>query len=160
MLDIAGGVFYSRLDAAIGGRFQRYDDALSNLNRKLRETVGLDDEQEAALTQRKADVEKSREEAFERAKAQGVDPAWIDKSSASLKQGQALHDLDHTVKKAVSGQQPELAGPHGTPKTIDPRAASQRLTGPSHEASGEWSYSLEAAWSAEKARILAGLPAQ
>lgn len=37
---------YQALDTATGGRFQRFEDVLRNVNEKLRETVGLDDDAE------------------------------------------------------------------------------------------------------------------
>src|SRR5579863_7804213 len=55
---------YQELDDASGGRLQRFDEALKNINQKLRDVAGLDDEQEAALLERKANTEVARAEAL------------------------------------------------------------------------------------------------
>lgn len=118
---------YKTLDDATGGRFQRFDDALRNINQKLRETAGLDDENEDALLKRKAEIEQSQQDVFDQAKAAGVDPKLIDKARADWKQAQSLYDLDRQLKMSASGMRPELAGADSTPETLDPRKAFDRL---------------------------------
>ncbi len=118
---------YSALDTATGGRVQRFDDALRNLNQRIRETAGLDDEQENALIQRKAEVETALEQAFRDAQANGVDPKLIDAARKDWKQAQALYDLDSQLKMSTSGMRPELAKPGSTPELLDPKKAFLRL---------------------------------
>jgi hypothetical protein len=120
---------YQQLDQATGGRFQRFDDALRNLNQKIRETTGLDDDQESALLQKKAEVETSQAQAFEDAKAAGVDPKLVDQARLTYKQAQALYDLDAQLKMSTSGMRPELAAPSSksSPELLDPKKAFQRL---------------------------------
>jgi hypothetical protein len=77
---------YAQLDEATGGQFQRFDDELQNINRKLRETAGLDDEKEVELLKKKADVEAAQQKVFEDAKAKGVDPTLVDEAKAKLPQ--------------------------------------------------------------------------
>ena len=62
---------YQKLDAATDGRFQRFDDALRNVNQRLREVAGLDDETEEALLKRKSEIEQSQQDVFDQAKAAG-----------------------------------------------------------------------------------------
>jgi hypothetical protein len=118
---------YQQLDQATGGRFQRYDDALRNINQKLRETSGLDDENESALLKRKTDVEASQHAAFEDAKAAGVDPKLVDQARLTYKQAQALFDLDTQLKMSTSGMRPELASPGSSSELVDPKKAFARL---------------------------------
>jgi hypothetical protein len=118
---------YQTLDKATGGRFQRFDDALRNINQRLREVAGLDDEGEEALLKRRSEVEQSQAETFEQAKQAGVEPKTIDSARADYKQAQALYDLDRQLKMSASGMRPELASPGSTPEIIDPKKAFLRL---------------------------------
>jgi hypothetical protein len=118
---------YAQLDAATGGNVSRFEQAARNVNQKLREVAGLDDENEAALVQRKAEIEKAQEEAFAQAKAAGVDPVAVDKARADWKQAQSLYDLDSQLKMSASGMRPELAGTNNSPEVLDPRKAFERL---------------------------------
>ena len=118
---------YKALDDATQGRFQRFDDALKNINDRLREVAGLDDENEAALLKRKAEVEQAQAETFEQAKQAGVDPKLIEKARADWKQAQALYDLDRQLKMSTSGMRPELATPGSSPEMVDPKKAFTRL---------------------------------
>ena len=119
---------YQALDAATGGRFQRFDDAAKNVNQRLRETVGLDDENEEALLQRKAEIETAQNAAFEDARRAGVDPKIVDQARADWAKGQALHDVDRNLKQATGGMRPELAaGPDSSPEVVNPRTAFTRF---------------------------------
>ncbi len=118
---------YAQLDAATGGNVSRFDQAARNINQKLREVAGLDDENEAALVERKAEIEKAQEQAFAQAKAAGVDPATVDKARADWKQAQSLYDLDSQLKMSASGMRPELAGTNNSLEVLDPRKAFERL---------------------------------
>lgn len=120
---------YQTLDAATGGRFQRFEDALRNVNDKLRETVGLNDDAEDALLNKKAEIEKSQQDTFDQAKAKGVDPKLVDSARADWKKAQSLYDLDRQLKMAASGMRPELAasGAKSSPELLDPGKAFLRL---------------------------------
>lgn len=146
---------YQSLDKATDGRFQRFDDALKNVNERLREVAGLDDENEAALLKRKAEIEQSQAETFEQAKQAGVDPKIIDAARADWKQAQALYDLDRQLKMSASGMRPELASPGSTPEMIDAKKAFTRLnrlydSGRLQQAAGQHAEQLiqqiDAAW--------------
>ena len=118
---------YQTLDTATGGRFQRFEDALRNVNQKLRETAGLDDENEEALLKRKTEIEQSQQDVFDQAKAAGVDPKLVDSARADWKQAQSLYDLDNQIKMSAGGMRPELAGPTSSPEVLDPRKAFDRF---------------------------------
>ncbi|HWC20038.1 MAG TPA: hypothetical protein VG498_23695 [Terriglobales bacterium] len=121
---------YKQLDDATGGNFSRFDSELRNINNKLRETAGLDDEKEAELLKKKADVETAQQKVFEDAKAKGVDPKLVDQAKANYRKAQALYDLDLNVKKSVSGMRPDVGDPKlaaKNPETIDPNKLFNRI---------------------------------
>ena len=106
---------YASLDKATGGQFQRFDNQLREVNEALNQLVNTPDEAsmnaEAELDARRAKIETARDAAFDRAKAQGVDPNLIESARADFKRGQALKDLDYNIKKVASGARP-------TPETL------------------------------------------
>jgi hypothetical protein len=118
---------YKQLDEATGGRFQRFEDKLKNINQRLRETAGLDDDQESALELKRNDIETSQAQAFEDAKAAGVDPKTVDAARLTWKQSQALFDLERHIQMATDGVHPEDAIPGSSPETVDPEKAFQRF---------------------------------
>jgi hypothetical protein len=120
---------YATLDAATGGRFQRFTDQLSNIRQKLNELTGTEEDvqKEAALLKSQRESEAGMEAAFEDAKAAGVDPALVDEASANWKQGQALHDLDTAVFRSTTGK-PAGVGEKGLPEMVDPRKLAPRVT--------------------------------
>lgn len=114
---------YRQLDEATGGRFQRFDEALQNINKKLRDIVGVDDGQEAALMKQKEHYEKMQDEAFELAKKKGVDPKLITEAKANWKKSQALYDADYQIKKATGGMRPNVGSAERAaknPEAVDP----------------------------------------
>ena len=127
-----GSGLYKQLDAATGGgRFQRFEDALDNINKGIRESIGVDESQEQKLLARKAEVETAQQTALQKAKDAGVDPSLVDKASASWKQQGALSDLSHAVQKTTTGLRPELVkeGVKSSPETINPKQLFARING-------------------------------
>ena len=123
---------YSQLDAATGGvRFQRFSDSLSNIERGLRDALGVDPEKYDTLLERKAEVEQAQQAALDQARAKGVDPSLIDKANATWKQQAALSDLSTSLRQSVSGLRPEIAeGANGTkvtPETVNPKTLFSRI---------------------------------
>jgi hypothetical protein len=118
---------YQKLDDATGGNFSRFETKLKNINRQLRETAGLDDDQESALEQKRNEIETSQAQAFEDAKAKGVDPNLIDQARLTWKQSQALFDLERHIQMATDGVHPEDAIPGSSPEVVDPERVFQRL---------------------------------
>jgi hypothetical protein len=101
---------YKQLDAATGGgRFQRFDEALENIQKALRDTVGLDDEKEAELIGKQAETEKARQAALDTAAKAGVDPSIIKDANATWRQQSALSDLSNSLRQSVTGQRPVIA---------------------------------------------------
>jgi hypothetical protein len=141
---------YADLDQATGGHFQRFENAMRDLNREMNEFVSSPDEEnlakEAELSQRRANIEAAQDAAFDRAKAQGVDPKLIESARADFKRSQALYDLDFNLKKSVSGARPELfddpEAAAKNPEIVDPKKLDLRLnnmydTGRLQEAVGD-----------------------
>jgi hypothetical protein len=122
---------YAQLDEATDGRFQRFEDQLRNINRKLQEVSGIDDEKEADLLSRKTDVEAAQSKAFEDAKAKGVDPQLVDEARANYKKAQALYDLNGHVEMSAEGLRPgaEISDINKRPSVeeVDPRKLFSRL---------------------------------
>jgi hypothetical protein len=101
---------YQQLDAATGGgRFQRFDEALENIRKALRDTVGLDDEKEAELIGKQAETEKARQAALDQAAKAGVNPSIIKDANATWRQQSALSDLSNSLRQSVTGQRPAIA---------------------------------------------------
>ena len=118
------------MDEATGGQFQRFDDELQNINRKLRETAGLDDDKEVELLKKKADLEAAQQKVFEDAKSTGVGPKLVEQAKSNYRKAQALYDLDLHVKKSVSGMRPDVgnaAQAAKNPETVDPKKLFSRV---------------------------------
>jgi len=112
---------YQKLDAATGGRFQRFSDALSNIERGMRDSLGVDPDKYEALVERKAEVEAAQKQALDEARKAGVNPELIDHATAIWKRQSALQDLGKAVRQSVKGQRPEVAkGGTATPETVSP----------------------------------------
>ncbi len=119
---------YRALDEATGGRFQRFSDALKNVNTHLREVAGLNDEAEHSLLRRKGEIQQSMIQTFDEARRAGVDPHTVDTARRDWAMGSALHDLDTQVKLSTGGMRPELAPPGGgSPETVDTTKAFRRV---------------------------------
>lgn len=119
---------YSQLDAATGGgRFQRFQDALSNIEDGLRDSLGVDPEKYEALLERKAEVQAAQQAALDMAKAKGVDPALISKANATWTQQAALDDLGKAVRQTVSGMRPELAEAKSSMERVNPKTLFAKI---------------------------------
>jgi hypothetical protein len=123
---------YSQLDAATGGgRFQRFSDSLSNIERGLRDSLGVEPEKYDTLLERKAEVEQAQKAALDAATAKGVDPSLISKANATWKQQSALSDLSSSLRQTVTGLRPEIAdaanGAKTTPETVNPKTLFSKI---------------------------------
>lgn len=123
---------YSQLDAATGGgRFQRFSDSLSNIERGLRDSLGVDPDKYDTLLERKAEVEQAQKAALDAATAKGVDPSLISKANATWKQQAALSDLSSSLRQSVTGLRPEIADAANvaktTPETVNPKTLFSKI---------------------------------
>lgn len=129
---------YRTIDTATDGRFQPNADALKNVNLKLRDITGLDDEKEAELIAKKQRLEWQQDQMFDEAVKKGVPKQAIDAAKARFKQAQALYDTDAQLKASMSGR----AGVGKGVETVDPKKLVPRLhklydSGRLQEAGGE-----------------------
>jgi hypothetical protein len=102
---------YRQLDQATGGRVQRFDDALDNISRGIKEAAGIDPDTETALLQRQQEVQTAREAALQTAKAAGLsDPdGLIDSANAYYRQAMSLSDLSRGIRMSTEGIPADLA---------------------------------------------------
>lgn len=121
---------YAQLDEASGGRWQRFDDQLSNIRDKMKEVAGVDDDKYAQLEDKQSDIETSQAQLIEDLKASGkVDPALADEAAATYKQAQALYDVDAQIKASTTGRAGVSIEPMdgGPTETIDTAKLAPRL---------------------------------
>jgi hypothetical protein len=121
---------YQQLDAATGGgRFQRFDEQIKNIQQAIRETTGIDPDKEGALIERLNTVQDAKDAALAEAKASGVDPKLIDTANATYKQSKALENLSAHIRASASGMRPELAeaGAKATPEVLSPAKLFPRV---------------------------------
>jgi hypothetical protein len=117
---------YQTLDEASGGRFQRFDDALSNLRDKMSETAGIDDDAFEKYSQRAQDIEASQTELVDSLVRDGkIDADLAEQAKNDYKKSAALYDVSQQIRSSASGLRPELGS--GTPEAIDPGKLSPRL---------------------------------
>jgi TolA-binding protein len=113
---------YQQLDRESGGRWQRYEDQINNLNDKLDEVNGIDDEAYDRLETKRNDIETSQAQMLEDLKDKGVDPDVADDAVAHYKQAMALRDLDKAVKGSTAGD-----ARVGLKETVDPKKFVTRV---------------------------------
>jgi hypothetical protein len=101
---------YKTLDETSGGRWQRYDDALKNIQDKMDEVNGVDDDAYDRLETKRNDIETSQAQMIEDLKGKGIDPKEADTAVAHYKQAMALRDLDKAVKAATTGDIARVGG--------------------------------------------------
>ncbi len=108
---------YASLDTALGGtRFQSFSEAIENVQRAIRDEVGLDPQRDKQLADRLDDAKAARDAAIEQVRAKGIDPATIDQADALHRRSMALGDVSKAVRNSTdvhpvatgvwSGQQP------------------------------------------------------
>jgi hypothetical protein len=115
---------YQALDKASGGRWQRFDDQIKNIQRKMDEVNGIDDDAYANLEVKRNDIETSQAQMIEDMKAKGeVDPAIADRAVAKYRQAMALRDINAAVQASTKSV---AVGGAVTPVT-DPNMLARRL---------------------------------
>ena len=120
---------YQTLDNLSGGQAQRFRDAAKNISDKLGEIVGLDDDKEAQLLQKQADIETAHKAMLDKLAKQGVDPDTLARADAAWKRQAALTDLSNAIRQSTGGLRPELvqAGTKATPETVNPKVLFTKL---------------------------------
>jgi hypothetical protein len=123
---------YQVLDEATGGRFQRFNEKLEAGRKQLMNLSGSEEDvaKEASILKGQQETEAAMQEAFDEARAKGIDPQLIDEANANFKKSQALYDLDIAIKKSTEGAHPELSSPElveDSPETVNPQKLSSRI---------------------------------
>lgn len=121
---------YQVLDEATGGRVQRFKDRLDNIRKSLDNLTGTEEDvaKEASLLKAQKEAEDAMQEAFNDARAKGVDPKLIDEANANFKKSQALYDLDKHLKMSASGMRPDIGTAAArNPEAVDPSKMFSRM---------------------------------
>jgi hypothetical protein len=117
---------FQTLDDASGGRWQRFDDQLSNLRDKMDEVSGIDDEAYSKYEQRAIDVAAAQNDLVNSLVHDGkIDPDLAEQAKNDYRQSSALYDVSQQIRSSASGLRPEIG--EGTPETVDPAKLSPRL---------------------------------
>jgi hypothetical protein len=123
---------YQQLDQATGGgRFQRFDDQIQNIQSAIRDVTGIDPDREGQLIERLNTVQDAKDAALVDAKAKGVDPKLIDQANAAWKRAAALDDLSRHIRMSASGMRPGLAeaGAKTNPEILSTAKLFPRING-------------------------------
>jgi len=94
---------YKQLDTATNGRWQRFEDQIRNLEDKMAEVNGVDDDEYDRLETKRNDIETSQAQAIEDLKGKGIDPKIADDAIAYYKQAMSIRDVDKAVKGSTTG---------------------------------------------------------
>jgi len=122
---------YQQLYSALGGtRFQAWDDQLGNIQRAMRESLGIDPEKDAALAKRLQDVTAARNAAMDTIRGKGLDPDDLIGQADKLHQrAMALQDVSKAVRSSTDVH-PSLAADGGTaPAKVKTAPLFKRLNG-------------------------------
>jgi hypothetical protein len=94
---------YQQLDNALGGtRFQSWDDALENVNKAIRENLGIDPDKEAKLLERLHSITEARNAAMNEIRSNGLDPQdLIGQADRFHRQAMALGDVSKAVRAST-----------------------------------------------------------
>jgi len=115
---------YQSLDEATGGQAQRFRDAAKNVSDKLSEIVGLDDEKEAELLKRQAEIDTAHQAMLTKLQEKSYDPNMLQQADAAWKHQSALSDLSASIRQSTTGLRPELANTAKgatTPEAVNPK---------------------------------------
>lgn len=116
---------FKALDDASGGRWQRFSDQIKNIQLKMNEVNGIDEDQYANLEVKRNEIELAQAQMVEDLKESGkVDPAIADRAVAQYRRGMALADVDSAIK--ASTKRVPVGGK--VQEVVDPNALSNRLS--------------------------------
>lgn len=125
---------YQALDDAIGGRAQRFTDAIKNVQAKIRELNGIDPDQEGAFVEKLNDLQEAHEKAMSEAdqalKEQGkgqTAKGLLEQANSDFRKSKAMLDLSKQIRASAEGLRPELASGAKTP--IPEKLNTGKLTG-------------------------------
>jgi hypothetical protein len=119
---------YAQLDDATGGRYQRFTDQIRNLQNKMNEVAGIDDDAYESYELKRNEIETTQNNLIEQlVQDEKIDPKLAEQAKTDFKQSMALYDLDSAVKASTKGVRPEQATAGSTAEMLDPQKLDVRL---------------------------------
>ncbi len=101
---------YQALDAATGGRVQRFSDSIKAVQQKLRNLNGIaTPDDEGAWVEKLNDLQDAHEKAMQEAEAQGIPRTLLDQANSDFRKSKAMLDLSKQVRASAEGLRTELA---------------------------------------------------
>jgi hypothetical protein len=119
---------YQTLDEASGGRWQRFSDQIKNIQQKMNEVAGIQDDVYEQLELKRNEIETVQANLVDQLVSEGkIDAGLADEAKANFKKAMSLQDLDAAVKSSTTGVRPEQAVSGSTPEMLDPAKLNTRL---------------------------------
>jgi hypothetical protein len=112
--DVADAIYkrskaeYAEVDSKTGGRFQPNADKLANVNRKLRDIAGTDEEKESELEATKARLLWQQDRLFDEAEKNGLSKETVTKARNDFHTAQAQYDLANNLRASAPGDNPNM----------------------------------------------------
>lgn len=117
---------FKALDEASGGRWQRFSDQIKNIQEKMGEVNGIDDDAYENLEAKRNELQTLQAQMVEDMKASGkIDPAIADRANAQYRRGMALQDVNNAVRMSTK---PSVTAPGKVEDVINPDALANRLS--------------------------------
>jgi hypothetical protein len=110
--DVADSVYnrskaeYAEVDAKSGGKFQPNADKLANVNKKLRDIAGTDEEKEAELEATKTKLLWQQDMIFDEAAKNGLAKDVVEKARTDFRTAQAQYDLSNNLRASALSDNP------------------------------------------------------
>lgn len=112
---------FKTIDDATDGEATNLQQKIKNVDFKLRDIAGTDDDLEEKLFNQKVALSAKFDDVLELAKQNGVDATTIDSAKQSWRQASALRDLDTQIKASTVGNV------KNAPEIVDPKKLVGRL---------------------------------
>jgi hypothetical protein len=110
--DVADSIYnrskaeYAEVDARTGGKFQPNADKLANVNKKLRDIAGTDEEKEAEWEATKTKLLWQQDRIFEEAEKNGLGRDVVEKARKDFHTAQAQYDLSNNLRASALSDNP------------------------------------------------------
>ena len=92
---------YAEVNAKTGGKFQPNADKLANVNKKLRDIAGTDEEKEAELEATRTRLLWQQDKIFDEAEKNGLDKNVVEKARKDFHTAQAQYDLSNNLRASA-----------------------------------------------------------
>jgi hypothetical protein len=97
---------YAEVDARTGGKFQPNADKLANVNKKLRDIAGTDEEKETELEATKTKLLWQQDKIFDEAEKNGLPRETVNKARNDFHTAQAQYDLANNLRASALSDNP------------------------------------------------------